>query len=377
MTSKSLQYSFLNDSYSISNKIFKCHTLTQCEHIPSSAYSTIKKSSPLRKYSYNGEDEAENSQKWLIRRLSSISGSFKSRKKHQKTIAARLGFNRRSRRTYPMSNNSAPGKNIIYYRDSSSRGRIHSSLNTRARKKRNRQSLAEILPSFYEIEKKSSADTSTSSSLSKRIGKIIKKRPKKRYNKCDLRINTREIVNAISSHDPCSGEETSSSVIYSLFKPPPPNPSSKASSPSTPLQFPFPPQRNLSFTDNNSLLHKSNQKRKEKLIPHVIPCIISRISSSKTFHHKDEESQESGKKSSVWLVTEANLFLFGFLFFPLWWLGAWLYWKNDIISKNPDEPAYNEIFSTKAFAYLNIMLSCFSLIMIVSIIAILLCPIEV
>lgn len=369
MTSKSLQYSFLNDSYSIPDKPFKGHTLTQCEHIPSSAYSTIKKSSPLRKSSYTAEDDdVVNGQKWLFRRLSSISGSFKSRKKYQKTIAARLGLSRRSRRTYPMSHSSGTGKNMLYYRDSSSRSRVHGSLNTRARKQRNRQSLAEILPSFYEIERKSSADTSTSSSLSKRLGKIIKKRPKKRFNKCDLRINTREIVDAISSHGPASGEETSSSVIYSLFKPPPPNSSSRASSPSTPLQFPFPPQRNMSFTE--TLLY---QKRKNYVLP--IPCIKSRISPSKMY--KDEESQESGKESPVWLVTEAGLFLFGFLFFPLWWLGAWLYWKNDIVRKNPNEPAYNEIFSIKAFAYLNIMLSCFSLVMIVAIIAILLCPIKV
>lgn len=305
----------------------------------SSLSSSVKKSSPLTKASWFNQEINDSStisnKSWLNRRWSTVSGSLVVRQRLKNLTATQLWLNRQKRRTYP------PCVDIL--RQEQKRFPVF-------KRQNDRQSLADILATFY-------SGSSDSSSVSKRIGKILKKKGKQPYNK-KLHINTQK--------------ELKAATIFQL----PPTISSKSSSPSTQIKFPTPPKRfSAIYIDVYGKQGKvdyvrSTNNRPQYLlnliqhgVPHTLP-MYSKITTTveNDTNNLDEPSYCLNKYNSR-LSMYATLFVFGFIFFPLWWIGAWLHYRQEQQYCNFD------LFSVRTFAYLNVIFTVMSLALLIVIIS--------
>lgn len=308
---------------------------------PSSLSSSVKKSSPLSKPSWNEEvnDSSTISQKsWLKRRWSTVSASqmMIDRRRYKKSTASQLWLNRQKRRTYPPC--------IIRQQDQKTL--------TMFKRKHHRQSLADILTAFYHS---GSSDSTTSSSVSKRIGKMLKKKKGKQpynnnnsYNNKKLRIDTKP-------------EE----AIMRMF--PPPTMSSNSSSPSTQIKFPTPPKRfSAIFIDAYGQQGKIDYVRPIKSRPHYLLNLIQHGTPDKLppIIETYSSTQQGNPRQSMY----ATLFLFGFLFFPCWWIGAWLHYSRP---KEACCGSHFHLLSVRTFAYLNVLFAAISVSLFIVIISLL------
>ncbi|KAI8882131.1 hypothetical protein K501DRAFT_286028 [Backusella circina FSU 941] len=350
------------------------------EHNSSSYSSSVKKTSPLATSCIQGTvntDSNASTPSWITHRWSTISGSLAMQQKKKKKSATSSWKNRKKRRTYPPSKDILKQEQMLFLR-----GRKHSTLNM-VTKKQQRQSLADILPAFYatlQNQSSTGGSSSSSSSLSKKIGRMMKKRGKQPFNLTDLRINT--TPNGSSNENDKSIHRNSSDISnivsdripfspsHFVFKPPP-TISSKSSSPSTPLKLlppSSPPPRRFSafFIDASGKSGKVTFRSRPRF------WFFSKPSVAIERRQHDEEGGEVKKENnaSVELSTEVCLFLFGFLLFPLWWIGVWLYFKDNKTT-TLDDRSLSSLFTIRTLAYLNLMLSGVSIVLLVIIIAML------
>ncbi|KAL9541158.1 hypothetical protein PS6_010432 [Mucor atramentarius] len=321
--------------------------------------SNVKISSPLTKPAWlhhegdatvNTDSSGTTSDKsWMTRRWSTVSGSLIARRKSKKRAASRLWTNRQKRRTFP------PSTDIL------ERERKRFALPPAVppiNKKHHRQSLQDILTTFY---KYNSSGGASSSSMSKRLGRILKKRGKQPYNnkKPMLTINTSTRYT----------EEELKAAMISMFQAPA-TISSKSSTPSSPLRFPTPPKRfSAYYVNSQGKAGKVNYKHNMALSHHVLQFIQHGVFSSHTPPPPSsmEKGQHHYKTYNKQLMLNTSLFLFGFLFFPCWWLGAWLYYKRQQSSNSlADEDVFYEhdLFSIRTIAYLNSIFSCLSFVLV-------------
>lgn len=344
----------------------------------SSLSSSVKKSSPLTKPWFNPAEavlnySSTNSDKsWMTHRWSTVSGSLIVRRKQQRAMAYRLWLNRHKRRTYP------PSSNILRQEQRKFGVQGVGEALPPFKKAQRRQSLVDILNNFH----KNSGSESSSSSLSKKLGRILKRKGKQPYHQKvppELHIDTRE-------------EELKDAVA--VFQPPP-TISSKSSTPSTPIKFPTPPKRfSAVYVDYSGKKGKSDYKRpKEKrsqqflnLIHHGVAYKLSDMSvikestldpDEKKYNHIDDMIQQQQQQQPAYCMNKYNtqlsidstLFLFGFIFFPFWWVGAWLYFRRR--RRQFEQQLYydNDLFSLRVISYLNAIFSFLSLVFLVVIIS--------
>ncbi|KAG2209927.1 hypothetical protein INT47_003362 [Mucor saturninus] len=300
---------------------------------PSSLSSSVKKSSPLSKPSWNDEvnDSSMISQKsWLTRRWSTVSASQMviNRRRYKKSTASQLWLNRQKRRTYPPC--------IVRQQDQKTL--------TVFKRKHHRQSLADILTVFYHS---GSSDSTNSSSVSKRIGKMLKKKKGKQpYN------NNRNNNN--NNNNKRLRIDTKSDAIKRVF--PPATMSSNSSSPSTQIKFPTPPKRfSAIFIDAYGQQGKIDYVRPIKSRPQYLLNLIQHGVDHKMPPITDTYGANQGNPR---LSMYATLFLFGFLFFPCWWIGAWLHYHRP---KETCCDSHFHLFSVRTFAYLNVLFAAISI----------------
>lgn len=341
--------------------------------------SNVKISSPLTKPAWfhheggatvNTDSSGTTSDKsWMTRRWSTVSGSLIARRKSKKTTASRLWTNRQKRRTFP------PSTDIL------ERERKRFALPPAVppiNKKHHRQSLQDILTTFYKYNssgggiidghnasESNTPTTASSSSMSKRLGRILKKRGKQPYNnkKPMLTINTSTRYT----------EQELKAAMISMFQAPA-TISSKSSTPSSPLRFPTPPKRfSAYYVNSQGKSGKVSYKHKMALSHHVLQFIQHGVFSPHTPPPPPpplssmEKGQHHYKTYNKQLMLNTSLFLFGFLFFPCWWLGAWLYYKRQQSSSSlADQDVFYEhdLFSIRTIAYLNSIFSCLSFVLV-------------
>lgn len=337
--------------------------------------SNVKISSPLTKPAWYNEANTVNtnssgttsSKSWMTRRWSTVSGSLIARRKSKKSTASRLWSNRQKRRTFP------PSSDIL------KRERKKFTLPPNVppiNKKHHRQSLQDILTTFYKYNNASSGGGSnnggddsdstptSSSSMSKRLGRILKKRGKQPYKKPNLTINTNTKYT----------EEELKSAMMSMFQPPA-TISSKSSTPSSPLRFPTPPKRfSAYYVNSQGKSGKVDYKSKVQLSQYFINLIQHGVFSSNQPPENTNATLPSDvekrqyKEYNKQLLLNTSLFLFGFIFFPFWWIGAWLYFKRrkktDTDELLNDAFYDNDLFSIRTFAYLNSIFSCLSFVLV-------------
>lgn len=309
---------------------------------PSSLSSSVKKSSPLTKSSWCNEDIINNSstissKSWITRRWSTVSASVIVRQRYKKTTASQLWLNRQKRRTYPPC--------IDIPRQDQKRFPVF-------KRKIHRQSLADILTAFY-------SGSSDSSSVSKKIEKMLKKKGKQPYHK-KLWINTQR-----------KPEEAARVFQH------PPTMSSNSSSPSTQIKFPTPPKRfSAIFIDAYGRQGKVDYVRPKKGrpqyllnliqygVPHKLPMMYTKNTTPAAKNYIDEPSYGLNKQNPQ-LTMYATLFLFGFICFPCWWIGAWLHYRQ----KKPSCSNNFDLFSVQTFSYLNVMFAVISMALLIIIIA--------
>ncbi|GAA5812861.1 hypothetical protein MFLAVUS_006320 [Mucor flavus] len=307
----------------------------------SSLSSSVKKSSPLAKSSWCNEDSTISHKSWLNRRWSTISGSLMMRQRNKKTAASRNWINRQKRRTFPPSSDILRLEQKRYFK-----------------RQRNQQSLADILTAFY--------SSSESSSVSKRIGKILKKKGKQPYRKkARLHVDTQQ-----QQQQQHYTEQQIKSAVMAMFQPPP-TISSKSSSPSTPIKFPTPPKRfSAVFIDSTGKHGKVNyiepSKSKSKQLLHYFQHGVTQKLPTAAITTIPEEDAHSYRLDSKYNQTrlEATLFLFGFIFFPFWWIGVWVHHRRPV-----QNHYYNDLFSVRTFSYLNTIFTFISILLIIVILS--------
>ncbi|KAF1807307.1 hypothetical protein V8B55DRAFT_1464477 [Mucor lusitanicus] len=363
--------------------------------------SNVKISSPLTKPAWLHQQHADegdvtvntnssgttSDKSWMTRRWSTVSGSLIARRKSKKTTASRLWTNRQKRRTFP------PSTDIL------KRERKKFALPPAVppiNKKHHRQSLQDILTTFYRYNNPynvasgsggggldgNETESTSSSSMSKKIGRILKKRGKQPYNN----KHTKKPILTINTSTKYTDDELKAAMM-SMFQPPA-TISSKSSTPSSPLKFPTPPKRfSAYYVTSQGKSGKVDYKHKMALSHHVLQFIQHGVFSS----HKPPplsdpipppppSSLEKGhyKAYNRQLLLSTSLFLFGFICFPCWWVGAWLYYKRhrsgsmmtaDDSGLAEDVFYENDLFSIRTIAYLNTVFSCLSFVLVAIVIS--------
>lgn len=263
------------------------------------------------------------------------------RQRNKKTAASRNWINRQKRRTFPPSSDILRLEQKRYFK-----------------RQRNQQSLADILTAFY--------SSSESSSVSKRIGKILKKKGKQPYRKkARLHVDTQQ-----QQQQQHYTEQQIKSAVMAMFQPPP-TISSKSSSPSTPIKFPTPPKRfSAVFIDSTGKHGKVNyiepSKSKSKQLLHYFQHGVTQKLPTAAITTIPEEDAHSYRLDSKYNQTrlEATLFLFGFIFFPFWWIGVWVHHRRPV-----QNHYYNDLFSVRTFSYLNTIFTFISILLIIVILS--------
>ncbi|KAI9332746.1 hypothetical protein BD770DRAFT_403061 [Pilaira anomala] len=353
MASKSLPSSFKQKQHSSIS--IRCTTTNDSFndiifHNASSFSWSVKKSSPL---ATQPEDTSTISQKsWINPRWSTVSGSLIIRQRSKHKSATRHWHNRQKRRTYP------PSSDIL---------RIEHKQFFKRPPQRTQQSLAEILTAFY------SRSSDSSSSSTKRLGNILKKKGKQPLNqqqqeekKPQLHVDTE---------------------VGKLFQPPA-TISSKTSTPSTQIKFPTPPKRfSAIYIDSTGKYGKVDYiapRRKSKTLQlvHLFQHGVKKqkLTSTTTTEimtfpqgdkekrggggNGEEEEEEHGYENKLRVPIDAVLFLFGFLIFPFWWIGVWVYYRRRRRYKKKQRIIGTDLFSKNTFGFLNCIFSFISIIFI-------------
>ncbi|KAK4517717.1 MFS domain-containing protein [Mucor velutinosus] len=379
-------------SHSSSNSSDQIQTAYKDIYSSSFSSSNVKISSPLTKpawFQHEGDvtvhtnsSGTTSDKSWMTRRWSTVSGSLIARRKNKKTTASRLWTSRQKRRTFP------PSTDIL------KRERKKFALPPAVppiNKKHHRQSLQDILTTFYNVansgsggglgggmdgnESASTPTTTSSSSMSKRLGRILKKRGKQPYNN----KHKKKPMLTINTHTKYTEDELKAAMM-SMFQPPA-TISSKSSTPSSPLRFPTPPKRfSAYYIDSQGKSGKVDYKHKMTLSHHVLQFIQHGIFSP---HAPPSDplpppsSLEKGyyKAYNRQLLLNTSLFFFGFIFFPCWWVGAWLYYKRQrsgsMTTDGMAEDVFYEhdLFSIRTIVYLNTVFSCLSFVLVAVVVA--------
>lgn len=356
MSSKSLPSSFkqsqrscnqrtlFNNSSTISRATDTSSNNINPAYSSSLSSSNVKTSSPLTRAWFNEEtilktDTHSSDKSWLTRRWSTISGSLVMKRRHKKKSATRVWNQRQKRRTFPPSTNILKQEQKKFYPE----------LLLLHKSSKNRQSLADILSAFQCYDP--SPNSTSSSSLSRRFGRILKKKgkqPMKQKPRLNVHIEQKSMA---------------------MFQPPP-TISSRSSTPSSsPLKFPTPPKRfSAFFVDSQGRSGKVGYKRPSTSHSKFLNLIYHGISHQKPEH--EEVISSSASTYNKQLYINALLFMSGFVFFPFWWIGAWVYfYKKRPLVEEQEELYRNDLFSIKTFAYLNGIFSCISFVFSLFIIA--------
>ncbi|KAI8987296.1 hypothetical protein BDF20DRAFT_256285 [Mycotypha africana] len=340
------------------------------------------------------------------------------RRKKSSTKPYNLWTIRQQRRTFPPSTDSlrrVEQKGKIKELSSIARKGFNIKLD---KKQHQRHSLQDFLAAFYndknEEETSSLSPSSNSTSSGQKPRKATKrkgKQPIHKQNHVFLR-NTTEITPRLSIHSKRENEDTSSSSKNDTIS----GVSLASTTPSTPLKFPTPPKRSpIAFFVNHHFYHSHENtlmndkvrlpRRKSSVVADIIHHVQQRLSSLSNRHHESLTPNASTQTRSILslplrptsfintaIVAEERqrsrilyrkevkihciLFVFGFLFFPLWWVGFGYYLYSSrssahVMNNNEGEEAVATIqdvhfdenmTSIRAFAYLNGILSCISLI---------------
>ncbi|KAI8641655.1 hypothetical protein BD408DRAFT_444091 [Parasitella parasitica] len=390
MSSKSLPSSFkhnnraiLHNSSTISRVTIEGSNSSGIDQIQSAykdmysssfSSSNVKISSPLAKPAWYNEANTVNTsssgtasdKSWMTRRWSTVSGSLIARRKAKKSTASRLWANRQKRRTFP------PSTDIL--KRERKRFALPPAVPPIINKKHyHRQSLQDILTTFYKYDDPSSSGNSSnvdsgsnsaptsSSSMSKKLGRILKKKGKQPLKKPVLMINTSANYS----------EQELKAAMMSMFQPPA-TISSKSSTPSSPLRFPTPPKRfSAYYVNSQGKSGRVDYRAKMGLSNYLFNVIQHGVFSSSSLPHQPSISNATEgqyREYNKELLLNASLFLFGFVFFPFWWIGTWLYLKrrkqldSDELSCNVYHD--NDLFSIRTIAYLNSIFSCLSFMLV-------------
>ncbi|CEP08198.1 hypothetical protein [Parasitella parasitica] len=394
MSSKSLPSSFkhnnrsnVHNSSTISRVTIEGSNSSDIDHGPSAqkdmysssfSSSNVKISSPLARPAWYNEANTVHTdssgtasdKSWMTRRWSTVSGSLKARRKNKKSTASRLWTNRQKRRTFPPSTD-------ILIRDRKKFALLPAVPPIINKKHYHRQSLQDILTTFYKYDDPSSSGVSSnvgndsdsaptsSSSTSKKLGRILKKKGKQPLKKPILTVNTNSRYT----------EEELKAAMMSMFQPPA-TISSKSSTPSSPLRFPTPPKRfSAYYVDSQGKSGRVDYKAKMGLSNYLINVIQHGVFSSSSIPHSlpkepsiNEKTEDQYREYNKELLLNASLFLFGFVFFPFWWIGTWLYFKRrkQLETDELSCKVYHDsdLFSIKTIAYLNSIFSCLSFVLV-------------
>jgi hypothetical protein len=342
-----------------------------------SVSSSVKKSSPLIKPWFNPADAILNdssttsSKSYMCRRWSTVSGSLIVKRKHKKLTATRLWIIRQKRRTYP------PSTDILKQEQkrfgvTTGDTTLPAAAAIFKKELQRRQSLQEVLTTFHNRQH-SPSQSSSSSSVSKKIGKILKKKGKQPYRKKQPQLHV----------DTTHTEEELKTAVISIFQPPR-TISSKSSTPSSPLKFPTPPKRfSAIYVDSSGKKGKSDYKRPKSgrlsnyilsFLQHGVPHKISTTTIVGENKAQYQASNYCLHKYNTQLTVDATLFLFGFVFFPFWWIGAFIYYRRSRrTQKHQQQEEYyfhdNDLSTIQIFSYLNVIFSFVSLALIIVIIS--------
>ncbi|KAL9543726.1 hypothetical protein MBANPS3_007974 [Mucor bainieri] len=399
---------------------------TSSDQIHSAAYrdiysssfssSNVKISSPLTKPAWfqlqqqqqegdvtvNTNSSGTTSDKsWMTRRWSTVSGSLIARRKSKKMAASRLWTNRQKRRTFP------PSTDIL--KRERKKFALPPAVPPINKKHHHRQSLQDILTTFYKYsshsynvassssggmmdghESESTPTTASSSSMSKRLGRILKKRGKQPYNNKHHKNKNKPML-TINTHTKYTEEELKAAMM-SMFQPPA-TISSKSSTPSSPLRFPTPPKRfSAYYVDSQGKSGKVDYRHKMAFSHYILQFIQHGVFSSHTPPPLSDPlppqpssvAEKEGHHYKAYnrqLVLNTSLFLLGFVFFPCWWVGAWLYYHKRqkrrqqfgsssmmaVDDEEDDNVFYyyeHDLFSIRTIAYLNTVFSCLSFVLV-------------
>lgn len=375
MSSKSLPSSFKQSQHSGNQRtlFYNNSTISRTTDTNSSnkdltpAYSSslsssnVKTSSPLTRAWPNEDtlqqtDTNSSDKSWLMHRWSTVSGSLIIKRKHKKKSAVRIWNQRQKRRTFP------PSSDILKQEQKKFRPEllfIHNS-------SKNRHSLADVLSAFQRYNP--SLNSTSSSSLSQRFGKILKKKGKQPMKR------TKPTLNVQIEHK---------SAIMTLFQPPPTISTGSSTPSSPPLKFPTPPKRfSAFFVDSQGRSGKTGYQRPKNSHPHH--KFLNLIYHGLLYPKSEEQgvipsSAKTYKRYKRQLCIHALLFMSGFVFFPSWWIGAWFYFfRRRPEAEHEEEQALyrNDLFSIKTFAYLNAIFSCISFVLSLFIIALIIWMVE-
>jgi hypothetical protein len=347
MSSKSLPVSFkqsqlgvnqrtlFNNSSTISRATDTTHSSKNPAYSSSLSSSNVKTSSPLTRAWLNEEHTDSSDKSWLTRRWSTVSGSLVIKKKHKKKSAARVWSQRQKRRTFP------PSTDILKQEQK----KFCPELLLIHKSSKNRQSLADVLSAFQCYDP--SPDSTSSSSLSRRFGRILKKKGKQPIKQRKPRLNV----------------HIEQKSAMAMFQPPPTISSGSSSPSSSPLKFPTPPKRfSAFFVDSQGRSGKVGYKRPSNSHSKFLNLIYHGISLQKPEVEVIPSSAVRCKRHDKQLCINALLFISGFLFFPFWWVGAWFYFYKKRPIEREEELCENDLFSIKTFAYLNGIFSCISFV---------------
>lgn len=307
--------------------------------------SNVKISSPLvtqqpwlNRGALTDSSGATSSDKsWMTRRWSTLSGSLIARRRKIRKKTKNSWKNRQKRRTFP------PAHVVLLEKESATSLPL---LRRNNHSKKNRHSLQEILTHF-----ENETNTSSSSSLSKRLGKLLKKKGKQPYS---IRKKKKRPPSLILPN---------TSVF---FQPPTTMSSQSSSSPNNKttqqVKFPTPPKRfSAYYVDLEGNIGKTDYKRpgRNKLLRYLM-------------RSKNQQEDNNDAVYRQQLIINLGLFLLGFLFFPCWWIGTFLFIikkkKEDQLKK---EKYFIDLISIHTFGYLNTVFTCLSFILIIFIIILL------
>ncbi|KAI8373828.1 hypothetical protein BD560DRAFT_393703 [Blakeslea trispora] len=299
---------------------------------PSYSSSSVKVSSPLSKPPWNFQDEEDQSH-WIHRRWSTLSNASVLQRQRKKLTNSQLWLRRQKRKTFPPA------------------------LEAYDRKKTE----SEITGFFYQQPPNEISDSHpsvSSSSVSKKLGRLLKKKGKQPYRqkkKPGLTIDT-------------SFTDLNLSTLELSELPPTISSDSTVSTP-IPVNFPTPPDRfSAHFIDLNGHVGRVEYSRSGqssswlKDLFRYGPCPYEA-----SFLPMQRLTQEEFERYSKMLSFDTILFLFGFLLFPLWWIGfgLFLYRKHKGQDGSIQFAAYHELYSVRTIGFLNGAFSLFSIILAV------------
>ncbi|KAI9472208.1 MAG: hypothetical protein EXX96DRAFT_583262 [Benjaminiella poitrasii] len=226
-----------------------------------------------------------------------------------------------------------------------------------------RRSLADVLHTFYRHN-----NSTVEIKSSKRLGKVSKRKKGKQpyYKKsAPLDVNTATLATQQSS---VSHRRPLSSFLL------PPTISSKNSSTGVLDKFPTPPERfSAYYINSEGQFGKTRYENKSMPLFHWILLHLNRTQVTTKYVFTEQQVMMDIKEDAEIYHNHqfrlySILFTLGFIFFPCWWFGAWLYYFHNYTDEDDDRGKLG-LFSIRTLAYLNGIFSCLSFIIIIVIIS--------